>query len=317
MAHRSYVERLPTRTIRLHPSRRRGDKRAFGKNFTRTKPLSNLMEPDETPVEASATSAVITPNDAYDRGADHSSDLPYEAGAAPRYRGRGDIPAWEMINPAHPSGLFLAAALLHHIGPPGQFITSRSEKSILSRSRVGDLHTRFPRLPSTSERLSTCTAWAASTGAGSKRRRPSCLYPKMSPNLDNDHRLLPRSLCQSGRQVKKAALSAAVSKYDLSGRQRLPQYGYPSIVRRAASKWRRNILEDAVLKLMRKPPFVISERLNADSQPDLPPRRAAAQLIPISISSHLMHGARHAPAGGQGWATHFDREQVQDLTLHR
>ena len=102
MADRSYVERLdPTRTIRLHSYEECvADKRAFGKNFTRIETLSNLMEPDETLVEGVGDRyAVITPPNATltTEELDHSFDLPYERAPHPRYRGRGDIPAWEMI----------------------------------------------------------------------------------------------------------------------------------------------------------------------------------------------------------------------------
>ena len=102
MADRSYVERLdPTRTIRLHSYEECvADKRAFGKNFTRIETLSNLMEPDETLVEGVGDRyAVITPPNATltTEELDHSFELPYERAPHPRYRGRGDIPAWEMI----------------------------------------------------------------------------------------------------------------------------------------------------------------------------------------------------------------------------
>ena len=102
MADRSYVERLdPTRTIRLHSYEECvADKRAFGKNFTRIETLSNLMEPDETLVEGVGDRyAVITPPNATltTEELDHSFDLPYERAPHPRYRGRGDIPAWEIV----------------------------------------------------------------------------------------------------------------------------------------------------------------------------------------------------------------------------
>lgn len=64
----------------------RGDKRAFGKNFTRIETLSNLMEPDETLVEGVGDRyAVITPPNATltTEELDHSFDLPYERAPHP------------------------------------------------------------------------------------------------------------------------------------------------------------------------------------------------------------------------------------------
>ena len=158
MADRSYVERLdPTRTIRLHSYEECvADKRAFGKNFTRIETLSNLMEPDETLVEGVGDRyAVITPPNATltTEELDHSFDLPYERAPHPRYRGRGDIPAWEILplgpNPTLPIcwWLFRRLLLLHHIGPPGQVHHFAQRKIHPSRSRAGDPHARFPGLP--------------------------------------------------------------------------------------------------------------------------------------------------------------------------
>lgn len=134
MADRSYVERLdPTRTIRLHSYEECvADKRAFGKNFTRIETLSNLMEPDETLVEGVGDRyAVITPPNATltTEELDHSFDLPYERAPHPRYRGRGDIPAWEMIKHSvniH-RGCFGGCSFCTISAHQGKFITSRSE----------------------------------------------------------------------------------------------------------------------------------------------------------------------------------------------
>ena len=153
MADRSYVERLdPTRTIRLHSYEECvADKRAFGKNFTRIETLSNLMEPDETLVEGVGDRyAVITPPNATltTEELDHSFDLPYERAPHPRYRGRGDIPAWEMIKHSvniH-RGCFGGCSFCTISAHQGKFITSRS-KIHPSRSRAGDPHARFPGLP--------------------------------------------------------------------------------------------------------------------------------------------------------------------------
>ena len=199
MADRSYVERLdPTRTIRLHSYEECvADKRAFGKNFTRIETLSNLMEPDETLVEGVGDRyAVITPPNATltTEERDHSFDLPYERAPHPRYRGRGDIPAWEMIKHSvniH-RGCFGGCSFCTISAHQGKFITSRSEKSILREVE------RVTRMPDFRGYLSDIGAPSANMyrmggrdrELCSKCRRASCLHPKMCPNLDNDHRPL-------------------------------------------------------------------------------------------------------------------------------
>ena len=94
--------------------------------------LSNLMEPDETLVEGVGDRyAVITPPNATltTEELDHSFDLPYERAPHPRYRGRGDIPAWEMIKHSvniH-RGCFGGCSFCTISAHQGKFITSRSE----------------------------------------------------------------------------------------------------------------------------------------------------------------------------------------------
>ena len=74
--------------------------------------------------------------------------------------------------------------------------------------------------------------------------------------------------------------------------------------------------EDAVLKLMRKPPFALFEQLNADFQHICRREGLPYQLIPYFISSHpgcTEHDMRSLSAKVLG-KLHFNLEQVQDLT---
>lgn len=125
---------------------------------------------------------------------DHSFDLPYQRAPHPRYNGKGDIPAWEMIKHSvniH-RGCFGGCSFCTISAHQGKFINSRSERSILAEvERV----TRMPDfkgyLSDVGARRPTCTAWADATGScAANAARPSCLHPKMCPNLDNDHRPL-------------------------------------------------------------------------------------------------------------------------------
>lgn len=325
MADRSYVERLdPTRTIRLHSYEECvADKRAFGKNFTRIETLSNLMEPDETLVEGVGDRyAVITPPNATltTEELDHSFDLPYERAAAPplpgswRHSGLGDDQALGQ----YPSGLFRRLLLLHHIGPPGQVHHFAQRKSILREVE------RVTRMPDFRGYLSDIGAPSANMyrmggrdrELCSKCRRPSCLHPKMCPNLDNDHRPLLDlyAKVRAVKGVKKAFIGSGI-RYDL-----FDGSDYLDTVIRHHTSGRLKVApehtEDAVLKLMRKPPFVMFERLNADFNRICRREGLPYQLIPYFISSHPGCTERdmRSLADKVLGKLHFDLEQVQDLT---
>jgi len=325
MADRSYVERLdPAQTIRLHSYEECvADKRAFGKNFTRIETLSNLMAPDETLVEGVGDRyAVITPPNATltTEELDHSFDLPYERAPHPRYRDRGDIPAWEMIKHSvniH-RGCFGGCSFCTISAHQGKFITSRSEKSILREVE------RVTRMPDFRGYLSDIGAPSANMyrmggrdrELCSKCRRPSCLHPKMCPNLDNDHRPLLDlyAKVRAVKGVKKAFIGSGI-RYDL-----FDGSDYLDTVIRHHTSGRLKVApehtEDAVLKLMRKPPFVMFERLNADFNRICRREGLPYQLIPYFISSHPGCTERdmRSLADKVLGKLHFDLEQVQDLT---
>ena len=122
----SYVARLdPAATIRLRSYEEcLTDKTAFGENFTVIETQSNLMEPTATLVEAVGDRCVVvTPANTTltTEELDHSFDLPYERAPHPRYAGKGDIPAWEMIrHSVNIPRLLRRLLVLHHFGASGQ-----------------------------------------------------------------------------------------------------------------------------------------------------------------------------------------------------
>ena len=102
VADKSYVERLNPDTTKILHSYEEccRDKRAFAENFVEEETLSNVMEPTTTLVEQVGEKYVVVtpPNTTLTtEELDHSFDLPYERAPHPRYNGKGDIPAWEMI----------------------------------------------------------------------------------------------------------------------------------------------------------------------------------------------------------------------------
>lgn len=176
LADEEYVARLdPARTIRLHSFEECcRDKRAFGENFTVIETQSNLMEPEATLVEAVGDRyVVVTPPHATitTEELDHSFDLPYERAPHPRYAGKGDIPAWEMIRFSvniH-RGCFGGCAFCTISAHQGKFVTSRSERSILAEvERVVRMPGFKGYLSDVGPRRPTCTAWAGATGGSAR-----------------------------------------------------------------------------------------------------------------------------------------------------
>ncbi|WP_295992048.1 YgiQ family radical SAM protein [uncultured Alistipes sp.] len=325
LADRAYVERLdPADTIRLNSYERcTEDKRAFGANFVEEETLSNLLEPRATLVEPTGDRyVVVTPPHAVPttEEVDRAFDLPYERAPHPRYRGKGAIPAWEMIKHSvniH-RGCFGGCAFCTISAHQGKFVHSRSERSILAEVE------RITQMPDFRGYLSDVGAPSANMyrmggrdkGLCARCRRPSCLHPRMCPNLDNDHGPLMAlyERIRAVKGVKKAFVGSGI-RYDLfDGRPYLE-----TVVRHHTSgrlKVAPEHTEEEVLRLMRKPPFALFERLNDDFARICRREGLRYQLIPYFISSHPGCTERDMRALSEKvlGRLHFTLEQVQDLT---
>lgn len=325
VADESYVERLDAATTRRLASYEEclRDKRAYGRNFVEVETLSNMMESDVTIVEpVGGRYVVVTPPNATlsTEELDHSFDLPYERAPHPRYRGKGDIPAWEMIKHSiniH-RGCFGGCSFCTISAHQGKFINSRSEKSILREVE------RVVQMPDFKGYLSDIGAPSANMyGMGGrdkaicrKCRRPSCLHPKKCPNLDNDHsRLLALyEKVRSVKGIKKAFIGSGI-RYDL-----FDNSAYLETVIKHHTSGRLKVApehtEKHVLDVMRKPSFEMFEQLNRDFRRICSENGLPYQLIPYFISSHpaCRECDMQALADKVLGRLHFDLEQVQDLT---
>ena len=325
LADDDYVARLdPATTIRLHSFEEcRADKRAFGENFTVIETQSNLMEPVATLVERTGDRWVVVtpPNTTLStEELDHSFDLPYERAPHPRYSGKGEIPAWEMIKFSlniH-RGCFGGCSFCTISAHQGKFVHSRSERSILAEVE------RIVRMPGFKGYLSDIGAPSANMYRMGGRdrtlcarcRRPSCLHPQRCPNLDNDHRPL-LALYEKIRAVKgirKAFIGSGI-RYDL-----FDDSPYLETVLRHHTSGRLKVApehtEEHVLRLMRKPSFALFEQLNESFHAICRREGLPYQLIPYFISSHpgcTEHDMRELARKVLG-RLHFTLEQVQDLT---
>ena len=325
MADKEYVERLYNgKTIVLNSYEQCvEDKKKFGKNFCEIEVLSNMMKCETTLVEpVDDRYVVITPP--YERltteELDHSFDLPYERAPHPRYKGKGDIPAWEMIKHSvniH-RGCFGGCSFCTISAHQGKFISSRSERSVLKEveriTQMEDFKGYISDIGAPSANMYRMSG--RNTELCEKCKRPSCLHPKLCPNMNNDHSAL-LDLYRRVRETKgvKRAFIGSGIRYDLFDES---EY-FETVVKHHTSgrlKVAPEHTEDHVLNLMRKPSFALFERLNSRFHQICRRNELKYQLIPYFISSHpgcSEHDMKSLASKVLG-KLNFNLEQVQDLT---
>lgn len=260
---------------------------------------------------------------------DRSFDLPYTRLPHPKYKDKR-IPAYEMIKFSvniH-RGCFGGCAFCTISAHQGKFIVSRSKKSILEEvkkvtempgfkgylSDLGGPSANMYRMKGRNESL--CR----------KCKRPSCIYPKVCPNLNTDHRPLIdlyRSV-DNFPAIKKSFIGSGV-RYDL-----LQYDSKDPAINQAASDYTRELItrhvsgrlkvapehtSSRVLDLMRKPSFEQFEQFKKTFDRINKEAGLNQQLIPYFISSHP--GCREEDMAELAVITrrlNFHLEQVQDFT---
>jgi len=260
---------------------------------------------------------------------DHSFDLPYTRLPHPKYKNKR-IPAYDMIKFSvniH-RGCFGGCAFCTISAHQGKFIVSRSKESILKE--VSDV----TQLPDFKGYLSDLGGPSANMymmkgideDICRKCKRPSCIHPKVCPNLNTDHKPLLdiyRSV-DALPGIKKSFIGSGV-RYDL-----LLHRSKKEEINRHADEYTRELISrhvsgrlkvapehtsDEVLYIMRKPSFKqfeefkkIFDRINREEN-------MRQQLIPYFISSHP--GCKEedmAELAVQTKRLDFHLEQVQDFT---
>ncbi len=325
LADGEYVARLDaSRVERLHSFEQcQASKRAFGENFKSIEILSNMRNMNRWIVEGVGDKFVVInpPRPVLTtKEMDYSYNLPYMRAPHPRYRGKGDIPAWEMIKYSvnlH-RGCFGGCSFCTISAHQGKFIASRSEESILREVR------EVCRMEGFKGNLSDIGGPSANMwGMGGKRselcdkcRRPSCLHPSPCANLNNDHTPLLKlyDKIRAVQGVKRAYIGSGI-RYDLFDGGRY----FETVVRNHTSgrlKVAPEHTEDEVLNIMRKPSFSLFEKLVVDFKQVCKRENLPYQIIPYFISSHpgcTQEHMRQLSSKVLG-KLHFNLEQVQDLT---
>lgn len=260
---------------------------------------------------------------------DAAFDLPFTRLPHPRYKGK-EIPAYTMIRHSvnlH-RGCFGGCAFCTISAHQGKFISSRSEASIMREARqvaampdfkgyISDLGGPSANMYAMGGRDKTICA---------KCRRPSCLHPKVCPNLDTDHKPLldiynkvdalpavKKSFVGSGVRYDLSMHPTGDSKVDATNRR----YNEELIARHVSGRLKvaPEHTEDAVLEVMRKPSFDLFGQFNRVFDQVNRKHGLKQQLIPYFISSHP--GCREidmAELAVKTKALDFKLEQIQDFT---
>ena len=307
------------------------DKKKEAENFRFIEEESNKYEAARILQHAGNSTVVVNPPyPPMTQGElDMSFDLPYTRLPHPKYKGKR-IPAFDMIKFSvnlH-RGCFGGCAFCTISAHQGKFIVSRSKESILKEVKA------ITEMPDFKGYLSDLGGPSANMYAmrGTdedkcrKCKRPSCIHPKVCPNLNTDHRPLLDiyHAVDALPGIKKSFIGSGV-RYDL-----LLHESKDPAINKAAKEYTRELIakhvsgrlkvapehtSDSVLHVMRKPPFSqfydfkkIFDKINNELN-------LRQQIIPYFISSHP--GCTQEDMAELAVITKrldFHLEQVQDFT---
>ena len=260
---------------------------------------------------------------------DHSYDLPYTRLPHPKYKGKR-IPAYDMIKHSvniH-RGCFGGCAFCTISAHQGKFIASRSKESILREVKA------VMQLPDFKGYLSDLGGPSANMygmrGENQelckKCKRPSCIHPKVCPNLNTDHRPLLDiyHAVDALPGIKKTFIGSGV-RYDL-----LLHESKDAAINKSSAQYTRELItnhvsgrlkvapehtSDKVLNIMRKPSFKQFEAFKRIFDKINREEGLRQQLIPYFISSHP--GCKAEDMAELAVITKrldFHLEQIQDFT---
>ena len=244
-------------------------------------------------------------------------DLPFQYHPHPKYKNK-HIPAYEMIrfSVCMHRGCFGGCSFCTISAHQGKQITSRSEKNILQQiSKLKDL-------PEWKGYLSDLGGPSANMyGMHGKDMtlceqcaRPSCLYPNICKNLNQDFTKLLHiyNKVDSLPYIKKSFVGSGI-RYDLMNEQ----YGRELITHHVSGRLKvaPEHTSDNVLKIMRKPSWEQYERFHRFFEKVNKEEGMHQQLIPYFISSHPGCTNKDMQQLAERCRQlHYRPEQVQDFT---
>jgi uncharacterized radical SAM protein YgiQ len=260
---------------------------------------------------------------------DYSFDLPYTRLPHPKYNGKR-IPAFDMIKFSvnlH-RGCFGGCAFCTISAHQGKFIMNRSKESIL---REVEQITKMPDFKGNLSDLGGPSAnmymmQGKNLKACEACKRPSCIHPKICPNLNGDHRPLLDiyKAVDAMPGIKHSYIGSGV-RYDMllhdwkdeALNKAAQDYTHELITKHVSGRLKvaPEHTEEHVLNLMRKPSFALFHQFKSIF--DRINNRAGLrqQIIPYFISSHpgcTMKDMQHLSQETR--AMRLDTDQVQDFT---
>lgn len=236
---------------------------------------------------------------------DQAFDLPYTRLPHPKYKKRGEIPAYTMIRHSiniH-RGCFGGCAFCTISAHQGKQIRSRSEASILRELeavvQMDDFKGYISDLGGPSANMYAMQG--VDKALCRKCKKPSCVFPLICPNLRNDHSPLLSIYKKVAAHplVKKCFIGSGV-RYDML-LPYLSQNKRPDAISQSAQEYALYLIknnvsgrlkvapehtEPNVLKMMRKSPFEGFIKFKHFFEETCRKNGLNQQLIPYFISSH-------------------------------
>ncbi|PKK92950.1 MAG: YgiQ family radical SAM protein [Tenericutes bacterium HGW-Tenericutes-6] len=305
------------------------DKIKHAYNFKIIEVESNKYESDRIVQETGDYLIVANPSNPplTEKEMDAVYDLPYTRLPHPKYHNKPAIPAYEMIRHSVNShrGCFGGCSFCTISAHQGKFVSSRSKQSILREieqvAEMPDFKGYISDVGGPSANMWKMKGKIENVCRSCKR--PSCLFPKVCPNLDTDHSQMTELYkeIRNNPKIKKAFVGSGI-RYDYLDHQEIQRSNFKEYITEIITHHVSGRLKVApehtspkVLRLMRKPEFGLFKELKTVFDDVNLKTGMKQQLIPYFISSHPeCHEEDMADTAIQTKNMDFKLEQVQDFT---
>ncbi len=313
-------------TIELHSYEEcQKDKRAEAENFRHFERESNKIEAARL-IQRHGNSYVVVnqPDEPFsEKDLDASFDLPYLRQPHPKYRKRGNIPAYEMIKNSVNThrGCVGGCSFCTISAHQGKQVVSRSATSILREvqqvTQQADFHGTLTDLGGPSANMYRMKGKDASLCR--RCERYSCIQPSICRNLNDDHTPLIQLYRRVATmpKVKHLFIGSGI-RCDLFTQQNGGFDYFKEVVQHHVSGRLKVAPEHTakhVLELMRKPSFDVFLRTKRQFDDICRKAQLPYQLIPYFISSHPGCTLRDmADLAVEMKRLDYRLEQIQDFT---